>query len=339
MRLTRRVLMLIICLALAIGGIYNGIFYLLYQRVPFIAGHDTLAVTLAAAQAGGPRYNPAGGLTPFQQVPVAGSVLKHGRLLEGTLRSAILGDTRSFLTYLPPGYDNTPQRYPVLYLLHGAPGGYRDWVRGGEIDRTLDALISLGRVPALIAVLPDGSGSFLGDTEWANSGDRHVCAEDYLTQEVVPYIDGHFRTLADRDHRLIGGLSTGGFGAVNVALHHPELFGYVLSLSGNYLAGHTWTGKDPWSANQAAKAYNSPLQYVRQAPNARSLHIYLAVGTSDTALYQQTKQFDTVLSALKVAHRTQYFPGNHSWTFWRTHVIDGLEYLVQALPAYGSVTG
>ncbi|GAC1356069.1 MAG: alpha/beta hydrolase-fold protein [Herpetosiphon sp.] len=261
--------------------------------------------------------------------------LYHGNVQKGTLSSAIWGSDRSFLIYLPPGYDGTQQSFPVLYLLHGAPGGPGDWLRGGGIDQTLDALISVGRIPPIIAVLADGNGGLSGDTEWANSADRSIRVEDHLLHEVVPFIDKHFRTRADRDHRAVGGYSTGGFGAANLALHHPELFGYVLSMSGNFLAAPTWTGQDMWAGDPLAKRFNSPILYAPQVPNVQTLHLYLAVGTSDTTndTYHQTQQFDLVLDCLRVPHHTDYDPGGHSWGFWRAHFVAGLDYLATVMPA------
>ena len=265
-------------------------------------------------------------------------VIQHGMVQAGTINSTILGERRPFLIYLPPGYNAGTRRYPVVYLLHGAPGNYKDWQSAAGIDKTLDALISVGRIPPLIAVLPDGNGGFFGgDTEWANSGSgkRAIRVEDYLTQEVVPYIDTHYRTRADRSHRAIGGLSTGGFGATNVTLHHPDMFGYAFGLSGNYLAVRTWTGKDLWSGDKAAKAYNSPTLYAPKVSNIRQLHFCLIVGASDNLdnTLHETHQFDAVLTKLHVPHVAYYAPGLHSWRFWRLHVVDALEYMAQVMPA------
>jgi enterochelin esterase-like enzyme len=259
---------------------------------------------------------------------------RHGQMISGSLPSALLGGSRPLFVYLPAGYDTGQQRYPVLYLLHGAPGNYKDWYHAAGIDKTLDALISVGRIPPLIAVLPDGNGGYFGDSEWANSADGSIRAEDYLVGEVVPYIDNTYRTRADRAFRAIGGLSTGGFGAVNITLHHPDVFGYALSLSGNYLAARTWTGKDLWAGHPAAKAFNSPTLYAPSAKGIGSTYFYLCVGASDNEdnTLQQTRQFAGVLDRLKIPHTMQYFPGSHSWRFWRTHIVDALDALAQVMP-------
>ncbi len=129
-----------------------------------------------------------------------------------------MNDYLPFLIYLPPGYNdpaNTNPRYPVVYLLHGAPGNYKDWAGGGNASATADALIDTGRIPPTILVMPEGKANLTVDSEWANGAPPAPQAESYLVQEVVPYIDAHYRTIAEQAHRAIGGLSSGGYGGVN----------------------------------------------------------------------------------------------------------------------------
>jgi S-formylglutathione hydrolase FrmB len=113
------------------------------------------------------------------------------------------------------------------------------------------------------------------------------------------------------------------------------MFGYAISLSGNYLASRTWTLKDLWNGDKAAKAYNSPTLYAPKVKGIRRLHFCLIVGASDFLdnTVHETQQFDAVLTKLHVPHVAYYIPGRHSWTFWRLHIVDGLEYLGQVMPA------
>lgn len=315
-------------LAVLISISYVAGYDMLYQILPWQHSTGMQNAIVAAAIASRPEDAPA----------PASPQLQHGTMIERALPSALMGGSRPYLIYLPPNYNPTGHiRYPVLYLLHGAPGKYTDWRDAAGIDQTLDALISVGRIQPLIVVLPDGNGGMWGDTEWANNGDGSIRAEDYVIQEVVPWIDGQYRTLADRQYRAIGGLSTGGFGAINIALHHPDLFGYALGLSGNYLAGNTWTGKNIW-ANDDARRFNSPILYAPSAPNVRSLQIYLTTARADSNAQTntQTKQLDAVLRKLRVPHRTELFDGDHSWTFWKTHIVDGLDWLAGVLPHVGT---
>src|SRR5262249_24448883 len=151
--------------------------------------------------------------------------------------------------------------YPVVYLLHGAPGNYKDWSRGGNAGVTADALIGTERIPPMILVMPEGKASLTVDSEWANGAPPAPQAESYLVHEVVPYIDARYRTIADQAYRAIGGLSSGGYGGVNTTLHHPDVFGTAFGLSGNYLATKTIL-RQALFKDSASVAYNSPIVYI-----------------------------------------------------------------------------
>lgn len=352
-----RWLALAAALLVTLAAAYANIFYAMYQVWPWTRSIGMSTAILQAAQA--PMIAPrpaaqhesaarsldrrvalgrvttarASSVATPQAQPSATPTLRHGRMIDTTIDSQIMGGTRPMLVYLPPNYDSTA-RYPVLYLLHGAPGAYTDWRNAAGIDQTLDAMISVGRLRPMIAVLPDGNGGRFGDTEWANSADGSVRAEDYLVREVVPFIDQHYPTLADARNRAIGGLSTGGFGAANLALHHPDVFGYALSLSGNFVAARTWTGNDLWAGDSQARDRNSPLLLAPHVAAIKGLYFYLCVGNADTAddTLHQTRQFDALLTRLHVPHRAEYFAGTHSWSFWRIHIVDALDYLSSVMP-------
>ena len=130
--------------------------------------------------------------------------------------------------YLPPGYDTSGLRYPVVYLLHGGGGDEADWVSQGGIQKMLDDEYAKDHSHAAIAVMPDGRSGF-----WFDSYDRTMRIETYVLDHVVPYIDAHFRTLADRRGRAIAGLSNGGYGAMHLAAKRPDLFVAAGTMSGN----------------------------------------------------------------------------------------------------------
>ncbi len=123
-----------------------------------------------------------------------------------------------FLIYLPPCYDQkTDQRYPVLYLLHGQTYIDDQWVRLGA-PQAADQLILSGQAPPFIMVFPDDR--YWNLPEEAGFGDR-------VANVIIPYIDLNYRTLADRQHRAVGGLSLGGGWAAHLGLTHYDLFGSV----------------------------------------------------------------------------------------------------------------
>ena len=161
-------------------------------------------------------------------------VTARGTTLRLTVASAALGGRRQSVdVYLPPGYGAHPsRRYPVLYLLHGEPGrpgAFLSTVRIGVVE---DELVALRRARPLILVMPFGSTGTFTDKEWANGIRPHEGWETFVARDLVRAIDRRFRTIPHGYARGIGGLSEGGYGAVNIAIHHPEEFGLVESWSG-----------------------------------------------------------------------------------------------------------
>lgn len=160
--------------------------------------------------------------------------------ISGVLRDNPLGDphVRRLPVYLPPGYDDAPLlRYPVIWVL--AP--YTSW---GErlfnlqawdenIVQRMERLISHGQAEPAILVFPDAFTSY-GGSQYVNSPavGRY---EDYVLEELVPFVDERFRTLASREHRAVMGYSSGGFGALRLAMRHPDLFHAAASHSGDML--------------------------------------------------------------------------------------------------------
>lgn len=154
-----------------------------------------------------------------------------------------LGDPhiRQVAVYLPPGHDDTDParvdgtRFPTVYLLssHGNTGpsllNWRPW--DVNIKQQLDDLITRGVIDPVIVVLPD-MWTRLGGSQFINSlGIGRY--EDYLIDEIIPMIDRRYRTVPDRDHRVVMGRSSGGFGAITQAMHHPDIFGGVACHSGD----------------------------------------------------------------------------------------------------------
>jgi S-formylglutathione hydrolase FrmB len=205
-------------------------------------------VVALATQVGAP--------TAYAQVPppsnAAAAPARRGTVRTDTLWSQSLGLMKTLTVYLPPSYSastgTATQRYPVLFYLHGYSGNERNWVDVGHLDRTLDSLAAAGH-PEAIVVMPDGDDSWY--TTWGGLADMPACRadtvrkesadsycvpwqhyDDYVAHDLVTYVDGHYRTRADRQHRGIAGLSMGGYGAVALALAYPEVFAAAASHSG-----------------------------------------------------------------------------------------------------------
>ncbi|GAC1405555.1 MAG: hypothetical protein NVSMB49_24930 [Ktedonobacteraceae bacterium] len=251
---------------------------------------------------------------------------EQGTIIQSSLvSSALNGQEKPFLIYLPPSYNTAVGRtkhYPTLYLLHGSPGKDDDWVTGGKATASADTLIATGKIPELIMILPDGNGRPGAPSEWGNSYNQRQRIETYVTTDLVNYIDKHYRTIADAAHRAIGGLSMGGFGAMNIAVHHPDVFGTVIALGGYYRA----TGS-VWGNNAAYIQANSPEVLMPKDKQAWKLHIYLGAATNDQPYYNDTKQFAQELHTLHIPYTFDLQQGYHSWHVWQVQMYNALTWL------------
>lgn len=254
------------------------------------------------------------------------AVPTHGTLIAGSMLSpSFHGQRRSFLVYLPPSYYEPyarTQRYPTLYLLHGSPGGEYDWSKGGKATQSADTLIAHGETSELIMVFPDGNGRSGQTSEWGNSFDQKQLMENFVAFDLVNYIDHTYRTIPEPGYRAIGGLSMGSFGAMNIAVHHPSIFGSVISLGGYYKAEGSI-----WGKNAAYLRANSPAYVLPKKPAAWKLRIFLGAATRDQPYYNDTQQFIQILKKLHLNYTFDLENGYHAWSVWEIQLYHALTWL------------
>jgi enterochelin esterase-like enzyme len=254
------------------------------------------------------------------------AVVTHGTLIADSMLSPAFHDQRrSFLVYLPPSYGDaaTPdRRYPTLYLLHGSPGSEYDWIKGGKAVQSADTLTGHGEIPELIMVFPDGNGRGGETSEWGNSFDRKQLMENFVALDLVSFIDQKYRTIPEAGYRGIGGFSMGGFGAMNIAVHHPGIFGSVISLAGYFTAEGSI-----WGQNTAYMRANSPAYILLANPQAWKLRFFLGAATKDQPYYIDTLQFISELKALHIAYTFDLENGYHTWSIWEVQLYYALIWL------------
>lgn len=272
----------------------------------------------------------------FAQFPSEPDTLEqpHSTLVTAHIESAILQGDRVATVYLPAGYTYSPnQRYATLYMLHGAPGAYRDWTDNANLQATADRLIAAHVLPPTIIVVPDGNYGALGDTQWVNgnTGAGFGRIEDFVVDELVPAIDARYRTLPDRTERAIGGLSAGAYGAVNLAFRHPDVWSIVAVHSGFYRAQPTDNGTDVFAGDDDAHHANSPIEQIGTNPAIRTLAIYFDVGSDDPWFVDDTREFDEALSVAGIPHTFKIFSGGHTWEYWAEHASDSLAFVGEHL--------
>jgi enterochelin esterase family protein len=169
----------------------------------------------------------------------------HGAVARVYYRSATLGRTRRMHVYTPPGYEAGNEKYPVLYLLHGAGDSDDSWTSVGRANFILDNLIAAKKAKPMIVVMPAGHTgpfSFIMPSAASRGSIGNANFENDFLKDIEPYVEKHYRVLAERPNRAIAGLSMGGFQTLNVAVQRPKDFGYVgVFSSGLFLAkGADW---------------------------------------------------------------------------------------------------
>ncbi len=235
-----------------------------------------------------------------------------------TFQSTSLDRAMPYYIYLPPNYATaTATRYPVLYMLHGMQGTYNEWLDYGLLGRARDMMVA-GQIAPFVIVVPQGDQSY-----WVDHADGGPLWGNYVVDDLVHEVDSHFRTLAAPQSRAVGGLSMGGYGALTLAITHPDMFGVVGADSPSL---HGQAGAPPFLGTGAVFNQHDPTYlYKTQAATARTLTIYMDVGQQDPWL-PAIDAFHQMLTAQNIPHEWHLFPGDHGGEYWSTHVIDYLQF-------------
>jgi enterochelin esterase-like enzyme len=155
----------------------------------------------------------------------------HGKVEQILFPSKSTSTSRRAFVYTPPGYEkDKSKKYPVLYLQHGWGEDETAWSNQGHANLIMDNLIAGGRIKPFIIVMTYG---MTNEVKWGRIRDFSIDPfQTVLTDELIPYVDANFRTLANRDNRAMAGLSMGGMETKMITLNKPEVFGYYGLLSG-----------------------------------------------------------------------------------------------------------
>jgi len=235
----------------------------------------------------------------------------HGKLTAVRYESKTLGKSRKMNIYTPPGY-SAKTKYPVLYLLHGLNEDYRQWTEWCQADNIVDNLIADGKIQPMIIVLPNCDAKLtLTDTLKENRSGRAdgfagygKSFEEDLLNDIIPYIDSHYSTLSDPEHRAIAGLSMGGGQSLNIGLYHLDTFAYIGGFSS---APNT---------NKVGGIYtNVELVPDVDAANKKLKLLWIACGNKDGLLWvsQRVHQY---LKEKKVPHVWHLDSNAHDNTEW-----------------------
>ena len=258
--------------------------------------------------------------------------MPHGQVREIWYNSMVTGTWRHALVYTPPNYDTQPNmRYPVLYLQHGGGEDETGWTKQGQANFIMDNLIAAGSSKPMILVmaygyarraghpLPDLTGKPFGSPEMMRAMQEMAAAfEDDMTQVLIPYIDANFRTIPDRDHRAMAGLSMGGMQTFQITFDHLDIFSYIGGFSG--AAGPLVFGDQKLDVKTA---FNGAL--ADPAAFAKKVHLlWVGVGTDEPERMRAGLQrLHASLLEAKIQHVFYESPGTaHEWQTWRRGLKD-----------------
>ena len=239
----------------------------------------------------------------------------HGQVRSVNYYSAITKAWRRAMVYTPAGYDEeTAKRYPVLYLQHGSGEDETGWATQGKMNFILDNLIAEKKAAPMIVVMDRGYATDPTRPVATNTGQRpggmtgNVFPE-VLVNEIIPMTDKKFRTIADREHRAMAGLSMGGFQTFQTTMTNTDKFAYVGGFSGASFLQPNTVITDMYNGVWADSA----------AFNRKMKLVYLSIGTTEPErMYNGVKNFHEALSKAGIRHIYYESPGtSHEWQTWR----------------------
>jgi len=264
-----------------------------------------------------------------------------GKVIEQKIvHSDILKKDVHYTAYLPADYAGSERSYPVVYLLHGYGDDNTGWLEFGEINRYADKAIADGTIPPMIIIMPDA------DTSWyINSYDGKENYEGFFIKEFMPAVEKTFRIKGEKHYRGVAGLSMGGYGTLIYTLKYPELFAAGAALSAAVRDDETVTGMPDNMYNRAfaglygrglagkdrlTKAWYdySVLAIVanKSTEDLRKVRYWIDCGDDDN-LSKGNCLLHIALMDKQVPHEFRVRDGAHNWTYWRTGIVDALQFI------------
>lgn len=248
--------------------------------------------------------------------------------------SEALGKEARYSIYFPPGYDSGDSDYPVLYFLHGLWNDHTSWTvdRYGNIPERIENLMVSGRIPPFLIVQPDAENSFYTDYL-----DGSRLYEKMVAEELVALVEARYRTLSDPGNRAIGGVSMGGYGALKIAMKHPDQFASVAGISPIVFGGEDPSVHIRESSSRLARylvsalepVYGMPfdsehwrensLEHLAREGNLNGIRIFLGFGSADRynqifPLEAGVRRLSRILDDREIDHVFKvYENGPHGW--------------------------
>jgi len=248
------------------------------------------------------------------------SDVPHGSVIKRWYNSPLLNMTRRITIYTPPGYEDTSDKYPVLYLLHGIGGDEESWMSLGRASQILDNLIAEGRAQPMIMVMPNGhvsKGAAPGESDAGfykpvlSDSDAFNGKMEESFKDIIRFVESNYRVIADKGHRAIAGLSMGGFQALCISANYSDTFDYIGLFSPAMLLEKTC--KFPIYRDLDSKLQMQAKQCVKV--------YWIGIGKSDP-LYKTVLEYRNHLDKLNINFVYRETNGGHTWTNWRNYLAE-----------------
>jgi S-formylglutathione hydrolase FrmB len=325
-------LLLVMVASVVLAGDVVNRDYGFYTSFSDLLGREPVRGTVVTAE-GPSALNGAGDWgaldRPGHAEPVRGG---HGRVVRVRLDGARAGVSRGGLVYLPAAYflpSQARRRFPVIELFHGYPGSPTNWTGPMHLAQTLDAEIAVGRMPPVIAVVPaDDDPGHDSECVDAVGGQQD---ETYLAIDVPADIQRDFRTLDTARSWATLGYSTGGFCAVNIALHHPDRYAAAASLAGYYSALVDRSTGDLYRGGTGVRRRNSPQWEVAHTPTTVAL--YLVASRGDPQAMRAMAGMRRAVHARSPLVTVTLPGGGHNFNVWYSASPAAFDWLAAYLPA------
>lgn len=260
------------------------------------------------------------------------------------MTSQLLKMERKYAIYLPPNYESSKRSYPVLYLLHGAGDDQTGWVQFGEVQHLADKAIREGKATPMIIIMPDADTKVRG---YFNSPDNEWQYEDFFFDEFMPYVEKKFRVKSEKRYRAIAGLSMGGGGSFQYALHRPDLFSSACPLSAStgpltLDAAKNWVNRvnkneTTYSETELQNWFKkySTVEFLKNmdAKMAQKVRWFIDCGDDDF-LYEGNSLVHIAMRKMEIKHEFRIRNGGHNWTYWRESLPVVLSFVSDAFHQY-----
>ena len=263
------------------------------------------------------------------------SIAQAGKVMDNlSLPSKVLNMERKFAIYLPPDYETSQRKYPVLYLLHGGGDDQTGWIQFGEVLSITDKAIREGIATPMVIVMPDANTTRRGYSNDATNTWRY---EDFFFQELMPFIEKTYRVKTEKRFRGIAGLSMGADGTFTYALHHPELFAAACPLSAgtgpaNLDSTRARLKRDNQNISEdditAFYKRQSVVELVNNLPDSskKAVRWYIDCGDDDF-LFEGNSLVHIAMRKKQIPHEFRIRDGAHNWTYWRTALPEVLQFV------------